>query len=229
MAVDEALLESASRFKRCTLRFYQWEEPTLSLGYFQPLAQRQSHPHSQTCAVVRRSTGGGAILHDMELTYSFTCPIVDRLSAGVEQYYQAFHETLVDVMASKLGLTAVLCETPSQAGDAPFLCFQRRAHGDVMIQPHKIGGSAQRRRQNALLQHGSILVGRSSFAPELPGISELCRRRVQASDLITPWLPAIGARLAINWREGRLDAWEYEMAREIQALRHADAQWIHRR
>src|SRR5438445_617792 len=69
MAVDEALLEDAARSGRPTLRFYGWAEPTLSLGYFQPYAQRASHPPSSRCAVVRRPTGGGAILHDAELTY----------------------------------------------------------------------------------------------------------------------------------------------------------------
>ena len=70
MAVDEALLIDAAENGVATLRFYQWSEPTLSLGYFQRYDDRDQHAASRECAVVRRQTGGGAILHDRELTYS---------------------------------------------------------------------------------------------------------------------------------------------------------------
>ena len=74
MALDEALLESAAERGSATLRFYRWSEPTLSLGYFQDYAERDSHAASRNCALVRRQTGGGAILHDRELTYSLAIP-----------------------------------------------------------------------------------------------------------------------------------------------------------
>src|SRR5688500_20216584 len=74
MAVDEALLESAALENRCTLRFYRWSEPTLSLGYFQRYEDRRQHAASLSCACVRRASGGGAILHDHELTYSLAVP-----------------------------------------------------------------------------------------------------------------------------------------------------------
>ncbi len=68
MAVDEALLEDAALERRCWLRFYRWQEPTLSLGYFQSYADRRQHPASSGCPAVRRTSGGGAILHDAEVT-----------------------------------------------------------------------------------------------------------------------------------------------------------------
>src|SRR6185295_18138238 len=74
MAVDEALLETAATTGQATLRFYQWQEPTLSLGYFQSVADRQQHAASLDCPVVRRASGGGAILPDRELTYSVALP-----------------------------------------------------------------------------------------------------------------------------------------------------------
>src|SRR5262245_32066382 len=74
MAVDQALLESAAASGGVALRFYQWSEPTLSLGYFQPIAARSEHPPSLHSPVVRRASGGGAILHDRELTYSIAAP-----------------------------------------------------------------------------------------------------------------------------------------------------------
>src|SRR5262245_54691837 len=69
MAVDETLLESAAASGAASLRFYGWSEPTLSLGYFQRAAARQTHATSLGCPMVRRPSGGGAILHDWELTY----------------------------------------------------------------------------------------------------------------------------------------------------------------
>ncbi len=70
MAVDEALLESAVAGGLPVFRLYQWSEPTLSLGYFQAVADRQQHPASHGCPLVRRRSGGGAILHAHELTYA---------------------------------------------------------------------------------------------------------------------------------------------------------------
>ncbi|NIL97050.1 MAG: lipoate--protein ligase family protein, partial [Planctomycetales bacterium] len=68
MAVDEVLLEWSAEEGCCCWRFYGWREPTLSLGYFQQYGQRWQHAASRDCPAVRRLTGGGAILHDRELT-----------------------------------------------------------------------------------------------------------------------------------------------------------------
>ena len=81
MGVDEALLMDAVENGVATLRFYQWSEPTLSLGYFQRYADREQHTASRNCAVVRRQTGGGAILHDRELTYSLALPANHRIGS----------------------------------------------------------------------------------------------------------------------------------------------------
>ncbi len=74
MAVDEMLLEWSAAQGGCCLRLYGWREATLSLGYFQEYADRAGHGPSRNCPVVRRLTGGGAIVHDAELTYSLVVP-----------------------------------------------------------------------------------------------------------------------------------------------------------
>ena len=181
MAVDETLLEWAAERGGCAWRFYQWSEPTLSLGYFQAFDADAEKDAEKSCvpvsAVVRRLTGGGAILHDRELTYSLVVPAGHALAARRETLYDAVHRSLIETLAG-FGVTAVLCAPIRRALLAPilFLCFQRRASGDVLVGQTKIAGSAQRRRRGAVLQHGSVLLRRSPAAPRVAGLGRRCRR-----------------------------------------------------
>ena len=192
MAVDEALLERAVETGGVSLRFYQWSEPTLSLGYFQPVADRARHAASSQCPLVRRSSGGGAILHDRELTYSLALPSGHRLARQAESLYLAAHAALIEGLAT-LGVAAGINRVASGlAPEAePFLCFERRAVGDVLVGDAKIAGSAQRRRRGAVLQHGSILLQTSPQAPELPGIEQLTGVWLTPADLERAWLPTL--------------------------------------
>ncbi|HVW38332.1 MAG TPA: hypothetical protein VHB99_13545 [Pirellulales bacterium] len=182
MAVDEALLEDGGRVGGWTLRFYGWSEPTLSLGYFQTIESRRRHPASQGCPLVRRQSGGGAIVHDRELTYALIAPARHALARESQRLYRAVHGAIVQELAS-VGVPARMHDPAvdmerTRSAEEPFLCFERRAVGDIVVGEAKIGGSAQRRRLGAVLQHGSLLISRSKAAPELPGIEELgCEQR----------------------------------------------------
>ena len=127
MAVDEWLLQTAGDRDSPVLRFYRWTEPTLSLGYFQHHADRAQHVSSQYCPFVRRASGGGAIIHDQELTYSLTLPLNDRFSSSALDYYYDLHRSLVEAL-QEWAITATLGDT-DQREDAAFLCFQRSAAG----------------------------------------------------------------------------------------------------
>lgn len=229
MGLDEMLMERAAEHGDATLRFYEWSPATLSLGYFQNAAERAIHAASSTCPLVRRSSGGGAILHDRELTYSISSPTAHPLAADAETLYRRVHGLLLEVLA-EFGIAAELNEQALvRIGGEPFLCFERRAVGDVVMKGFKICGSAQRRRRGAVLQHGSILLARSPAAPELPGIADLSGRSVPSRDLVSAWLD--------RWRRtvGPLRLSEALSAEEIAAAeRHvaekygADA-WTNRR
>lgn len=230
MAVDEALLLSAPR-SGPTLHFYQWEQPTLSLGYFQSADERFQHGASSGCPVVRRSTGGGAILHDQELTYSFVMPVSQQDKTAAQPLYYAFHETLVQALA-KLNIEATLVlQQPLQQIDQvePFLCFQRRTPGDVLMAGSKICGSAQRRQKEALLQHGSVLLRRSSFAPDLPGIADLAAASVSAEELTEIWLPLLEGRLNFHFQAGSLNPLERATAERLAEDRFGADSWSLRR
>ena len=111
MAVDEVLLAHAIDTGIATLRLYQWSEPTLSLGYFQRYDDRFQHAASRDAAVVRRQSGGGAILHEHELTYSISLPADHPLAHHADKLYTAVHEAIIAELAPRIAMTS--CETTS--------------------------------------------------------------------------------------------------------------------
>ena len=99
MSVDQALLETVEQSGQMTLRIYQWEPATISLGYFQAYDDRQQHEASSNCPVVRRKTGGGAIVHDNEITYSLCVPSSERWSSKNSELYDLVHNSLIELLA----------------------------------------------------------------------------------------------------------------------------------
>ena len=218
MAVDETRLAQAAATtgevdtQSLWLRFYRWNEPTLSLGYFQRLADRADHPVSAGCPVVRRSSGGGAILHDRELTYSLVAPGGHPLARQPLAMYEAMHRSLIAALRA-FRITAFLHdESPVEPFDpaasrTPFLCFRRRSGWDVLVDspeigspPAKVCGSAQRRRRGAVLQHGSVLLARSGAAPELPGMAELAGIGIAPGELGCAWEKQLNLLYSWNLR-----------------------------
>ena len=229
MAVDEVLLESAARDGRSSLRFYQWSEPTLSLGYFQSHRQRDLHRGSRDCPLVRRQTGGGAILHDAELTYSLALSVAQRRAADAARLYHVAHTALVDVLAT-FGVEARLFDGPAVVTtQEPFLCFERRAPGDVLIGRSKICGSAQRRRGQAILQHGSLLLARSPHASDLSGLAELTLRPWDLAELRKLWRRELATRLGLSLVAQGLSAAELDQVRTLAIEKYGTSQWTARR
>jgi lipoate-protein ligase A len=230
MAFDEALFEAVAAGQGATLRFYRWREPTLSLGYFQRRADREGHAASRGCPLVRRPSGGGAIVHDRELTYSLVVPECHALAAEPGRLYGAVHEAVIAAL-DRQGVSARLgCQAVGRpATDEPFLCFRRRAAGDVLLADAKIAGSAQRRRQGAVLQHGSLLLARSPAAPELPGVLQLTGIRVDGPQLIQQWLAALEPRLDLRFDTGSARDACIRRADELAAQKYATPAWTARR
>ena len=188
MALDEALLESVIAGGPPAVRFYTWQPTTLSLGVNQPLREVDREECEQRgFGLVRRITGGRAVLHQHELTYSVIARENDpRVSGGVIESYRKISAALVDGLHS-LGVGVSLAE-PSKAmframaasrrttsaqelPDSPgsdisldiqsshgAVCFDAASAYEVTVGGRKLVGSAQARRGGALLQHGSILL-----------------------------------------------------------------------
>jgi lipoate-protein ligase A len=176
MALDEALLDLVTGDPRASaFRTYGWSEPTLSLGYFQAIADAESEPRWRGVPLVRRPTGGGAIWHDRELTYVLAVPAGHPLARRSGELYRAVHATIASLFAG-FGVEARRRgESDAPAGTArrPFLCFNDRDPNDLVAGRVKVAGSAQRRRAGAVLQHGSILLAGSARTPELIGAADL--------------------------------------------------------
>ena len=231
MAVDEALLELVCNTAQTGwLRFYRWEQPTLSVGYFQQHADRQQHSPSLCCPLVRRSTGGGAIIHAEELTYSLCVPLASHLDQRSQGLYQAVHETFIEELASR-GIPARICgETCSASVDKePFLCFLRRSDFDILVGGHKVVGSAQRRRRLGLLQHGSVLLRSTCESPELAGIEDISGTCIDPWELARRWSRRIAARLQLRLDTVDLGDEVVQLARQWSERRFAREDWVCRR
>jgi lipoyl(octanoyl) transferase len=242
MAVDEALLHDAAISGTASLRFYGWNEPTLSLGYFQKHADRAQHPASSSVALVRRQSGGGAILHDHELTYSLALPPSHPFAVDAHSLYNAVHELIAALLRKSLlpgcdsntiRLVGKVQET--KKGSEPFLCFQRRSPGDIVFvdqmshgvaDDHKVVGSAQRRSRGAVLQHGSILLGRSEYGPELAGLNDLCDNNIIKTHLSNKLSTALSHSLGLEYGEQAIDDRIRESARSLQEEKYGNPTWI---
>lgn len=171
MAVDAALLETAVDEKQCFLRWYRWKEPTLSLGYFQETPADLGG--AERLPQVKRLSGGGAIVHDQELTYSCALPPGHPMAREPLKLYSILHQRIAEVLQSD-GFPVAERGKLLENRAAEFLCFGRGDAVDLVVGDVKILGSAQRRRKGAVLQHGSLILQRSTFAPDFPGLFDLC-------------------------------------------------------
>ncbi len=191
MAVDEAILDAvAAGVAPPTLRFFQWRPACLSLGYFQPYAV----VNDEACAasgvgVVRRPTGGRAILHDRELTYSIALPLATLGGdhAVESSYFRLSQALLEGLRASGARVTLARAEPDPESGHGP-ACFDRASAHEILLDGRKVVGSAQVRRAGALLQHGSIL-----FEPQVDALLGCLRLGAGERDR---WRRSMGAGIA---------------------------------
>ena len=172
MATDEYLLEAALSDGLKAVRMYRWDQPTVSLGYFQDSDDEALSTTFQNLATVRRLSGGGAILHHHELTYSFVLPADDPLTRDPTELYGCVHTAIIETLAG-IGVDCAMRGEDHARTEEPFLCFVRGDRHDIHCHGQKVVGSAQRRRKGAVLQHGSILLGHSPHAPQISGIRDL--------------------------------------------------------
>jgi len=163
MAIDEAVFRICQRRAMSpTLRFYGWSVPTVSLGYFQKVHEEIN---LQSCRdmgidVIRRPTGGKAVLHEKDLTYSVVAQTGKPFfPGGLLETYRIISSCIAKGLA-QLGIEACMSEGGQCATQAPLeaCCFSTPSQYELLVKGKKICGSAQVRSKGAFLQHGSLQV-----------------------------------------------------------------------
>ena len=240
LALDEAILERAVAAPvDPTLRLYGWDPPTLSLGAKQPAAG--SHDLDwlldHGIGLVRRPTGGRAVLHEHERTYA----VVARLDAapfdgGVIATYAAIAAALVCAV-ERLGLPARAGggePDPGPAGNP--VCFARPGALEIEVDGRKVVGSAQLRRRGAFLQHGSILlradaarwsaaIGSAADPAAFAGIADLLGRDVGADEVDAAVLDGFEERLGARFRRAPVGESEQLRAAELRCWKYDSGAW----
>jgi len=161
MAIDEAILEAASQgLTPPTLRLYSWQPACLSLGYAQPVGDaNRCELERRGLDLVRRPTGGRAILHIDELTYSVCGPVDEvRLRGGVLHSYRVLSSALLRALELlTINAQADAKGAGNQDGKSPNpVCFEVPSNYEITVNGKKLIGSAQARRKGGVLQHGSL-------------------------------------------------------------------------
>ncbi len=212
MGVDEALLATATAGGEPTLRLYGWDGAWLSLGYGQPEAQGLL----EACAnagvgVVRRATGGRAVLHGGDLTYALTAPEA-LLPPGLEATYRLVNGALASAL-NQLGVAVTPGPGGASAGlSSGFDCFAEPGLDALYADGRKLVGSAQRRRRGGVLQHGSIRRvpdpeperRAAGLDPEASTSLQELGCGVPARELREACIEALASALAARFSPGRL-------------------------
>jgi lipoate-protein ligase A len=258
MAVDEALLEAFTAAGRTTtVRFYSWSPPALSLGYAQAIERDIDLEHCTSLGidVVRRPTGGRAVLHDHEVTYSVVISGDDpHVSSGVLAAYLTISQAMIRGLAY-LGINAELLPVRRGASlpsdQASPVCFAMPSSYEVAVAGRKIIGSAQRRAHGVIMQHGSIplswnlghmwaLFGRSSLTPDtaqekrdyhppMTSLQEAGGRAYDYAEVVAALARGIAETWQIALLAGQLTVAERQLSAHLRATKyHSDAwTWRH--
>lgn len=232
MALDEAMLDAVAEDPSCAcFRTYGWSIPTLSLGYFQSLAEADADPRWHSVPKVRRPTGGGALWHHNEVTYAVVVPRGHPLARESRSLYRAVHTAMAALLRSE-GITASLRGDESGPGiqkSRPFLCFTGHDAEDIVSARAKLVGSAQRRRAGAVLQHGALLLARSPVTPHLAGANDLAPSPKDRAFWCENLERRIPESLGLECDAGPVPASLTERAKALEEVVYRTVSWTARR
>lgn len=252
MAVDESILRHMGRGESPpTLRLYAWTPACLSLGYAQPFANVDTQRlNTHGWEVVRRATGGRAILHTDELTYSVIAPNDELRVAGtvLESYNRLAQALLLAVKYLDVPVEVQEKKTNEDSIDTP-VCFEVPSTYEITVDGKKLIGSAQARKKEGVLQHGSlpltgdlaricqVLVFESEAARHQASKRLLERattvegalgREISWEEASQAFVRAFEAQLGIQFEEGKLSESESKMADQLVKEKYDHPSWTER-
>jgi lipoate-protein ligase A len=251
MAIDEAIFHCYLKgLVPPTLRFYGWDPPTLSIGYFQDLEHEVNLVNlaAKGFGLVRRSTGGRAVLHHRELTYAVIAGTKHGLPDGLMQSYFYIAQALVAAF-KHFGVTAELHHPITSKKLATGACFESPSWYELKVINRKLVGSAQLRRDHSFLQHGSILLEFSAAdlgsVLKLPEgdnferlVDRLNQKVISFYDLGISVHPAeLAQKITAGFRElyhhefslGSLTEVEQQLVNELVVAKYANPDWNYAR
>ncbi len=237
MAIDHAMFDWAEATGGQLWRLYRWDPHCLSFGRHEPAARRYDRARISQLGIdcVRRPTGGRGVWHARELTYAVAAPVTAY--GTLQAAYRTIHGVLARAVAA-LGVPADLADNRSVPGLGSGPCFAAAVGGEIVVGGKKVLGSAQRRGDTALLQHGSLLLeddqslvrsvhhaSAPAEAPEAP-LSAILGRTIgfaAAADAVSAALAGIGSapapadladevlqHAALHYDRYRSDTWTWE-------------------
>lgn len=259
MAIDEAVLTMHSQGKTPpTLRFYTWKPAALSIGYFQK-AEKEIHfdkLREYGLDFVRRQTGGRAVLHDQELTYSVTISEqYPGMPSQVNEAYRVISNGLLKGF-QYLGFQAEMVSLASEEEKEKYsslgssACFDSPSWYELVVEGKKVAGSAQTRQKGAILQHGSILLDwdvdmlfdvlrfsservkqrmKGAFLDKAVAINLLGTKKVSLAEAKEAFFQGFADGLHIDLIPGELTVEERELAEQLARERYSSQDWNFKR
>jgi len=237
MALDHAFASCAGTTQG-VLRLYGWVRPTVSFGRNEPAAGLYSVTAAEARGVdyVRRPSGGRAVLHDREITYSVVAPA--RALGGARVAYRRINAAVAAALQS-LGAEVGVSEGEGIMAPDAGPCFQSPTGGEVVAGGRKLVGSAQARVDGALLQHGSIILsGDQSLLGELrdaaadhppPATLEELVDAVVVDDVVAAVAAHVQAAFGGSWTDGEYGPRELDEADRLESEQYAQESWTWRR
>lgn len=259
MALDEALLFWHSENKiPPTIRFYGWNPPTLSVGYFQNIEKEINLDavKKHGLGFVRRPTGGRGVLHDQELTYSvIVSEEHPEMPKTVTEAYRVISEGILEGFR-ELELDAYFAiprtekEKQSLKNPRSSVCFDAPSWYELVVEGRKVAGSAQTRQKGVILQHGSILLDldedklfdlfiykndrlrermQRNFKQKAIAINELTKEKVTIEEASEAFKKGFEKGLNIHLEPYELTEEETEFVEDLARTKYATDEWNYRR
>lgn len=242
MAIDEYMIKYYEKTKRPVLRFYGWSPASISIGKYQ---DAMNDINIEVCTdddmtIVRRMTGGGAILHDEELTYSVVCSEEDIgcKNLSVKQAFEKLNAFVLN-MYRELGLKAVYAKDFSKKmkfGEPVPFCFSCNEEYDILVRGKKLGGNAQNRKKDIIFQHGSIPFehGRDKAAryfirkinfDNYTTLPEALKKKISVDEVSKKLEGAFKKMFKIKLKEEKLNDREKEAVDKLVIEKYSSDEW----
>ncbi len=249
MAVDEAILIQQSKgLVPPTLRFYGWHPAAFSLGYFQQTERAIDLERCRQYGVewVRRLTGGRAILHEREVTYSVVAGQEDpKVSGTVILSYLKISQGILAGL-KLLGVNARLAQRGGRKRPGSAACFDAPSWYEIVVEGKKLVGSAQTRKYGSILQHGSILIElnttklfsllvypneeirerkRRDFAEKACSLAEVMGREPTYGEVVEAITRGFDQGLGIRIEKGELTPGELKLSQQLRLEKYTQEKW----